>query len=71
VAVRWAGADESAPPPDDACPYADLIPGADARSVGDEVSHYPFLADNPEFAYVRERVAPEVMAFFERTWPNA
>jgi predicted dienelactone hydrolase len=65
VAVRWAGADEAAPPPDDARLYADLIPGADGRSVGDEVSHYAFLADNPEFADVRELVAPEALAFFE------
>jgi hypothetical protein len=34
-------------------------------SVGDEVSHYAFLADNPEFADVRELVAPEALAFFE------
>jgi predicted dienelactone hydrolase len=65
VAVRWAGADELAPPPDDARLYANLIPGAEGRSVGDEVSHYAFLADNPEFANVRELVAPEAVAFFE------
>ena len=40
-------------------------PGADGRSVGDEVSHYAFLADNPEFADVRELVASEAVAFFE------
>lgn len=65
VAVRWAGADEAAPPPDDARRYAELIPGADGRSVGDEVGHYAFLADNPEFADVRELVASEAVAFFE------
>jgi predicted dienelactone hydrolase len=65
VAVRWAGADEAAPPPDDARLYADLIPGADGRSVGDEVSHYAFLDDNPEFADVRRLVASEALTFFE------
>jgi predicted dienelactone hydrolase len=65
VAVRWAGADEAAPPPDDARLYANLIPGADGRSVGEDVSHYAFLGDNPEFADVRELVASEALAFFE------
>lgn len=34
-------------------------------SVGSEVDHYAFLADNPEFADVRARVAAEAVAFFD------
>jgi predicted dienelactone hydrolase len=64
VAVRWAGADDIAPPPENAEVYARLIPSADGRSVGAEVGHYAFLADNPEFAEIREQVASEAVAFF-------
>jgi predicted dienelactone hydrolase len=65
VAVRWAGADDIAPPEENAEVYARLIPSADGRSVGADVGHYAFLADNPEFAEVRERVASEAVAFFD------
>ena len=65
VAVRWAGADDIAPPHENAEVYAKSIPSADGQSVGAEVGHYAFLADNPEFAEVRERVAAEAVAFFE------
>jgi predicted dienelactone hydrolase len=64
VAVRWAGADDIAPPQENAEVYARLIPAVDGQSVGSEVGHYAFLADNPEFAEVRERVGAEVVEFF-------
>jgi predicted dienelactone hydrolase len=64
VAVRWAGADDIAPPPKNAEVYARLISSAEGRSVGAEVGHYAFLADNPEFAEIREQVALEAVAFF-------
>jgi predicted dienelactone hydrolase len=65
VAVRWAGADDIAPPEENAEVYARLIPAADVQSVGAEVGHYAFLADNPELAEVRERVGAEAVAFFD------
>jgi predicted dienelactone hydrolase len=65
VAVRWADADEIEPPQDTAEVYGGLIPGADARSVGPEVGHYAFVADNADFADVREQVAAEAVAFFD------
>jgi predicted dienelactone hydrolase len=65
VAIRSAGADDIAPPEDNAEVYAQAIPGAELRSVGDEVGHYAFIGSNPELSEVRERVAAEAVAFFE------
>jgi predicted dienelactone hydrolase len=65
VAVRWAGADDIAPPEENAEVYAKLIPSAEGLSVGAEVGHYAFLADNPEFAEARERVASEAVGYFD------
>ena len=64
VAVRWVGGDVVAPPEQDAQVYADLIPGADARSADSEAGHYAFLASNPDFAEVRQRVAADAVTFF-------
>lgn len=65
VAVRWAGADDIAPPRENAEVYERLIPAADGQSVGAEVGHYAFLADHPVHAEVREQVAAEAVAFFD------
>jgi hypothetical protein len=43
--------------------YTERIPGADGRSVGADVGHYVFLADNPEGAEIRRRVAADAVAF--------
>jgi hypothetical protein len=43
-----------------------LIPDADGRSADGEAGHYAFLADNPDFAEVRQRVAVDAVAFFQR-----
>jgi predicted dienelactone hydrolase len=65
VAVRWAGADVIAPPQDNAEVYLSLIPGAEGHSVGPEVEHYAFLADNAAFADVRAQVASDAVEFFD------
>jgi predicted dienelactone hydrolase len=64
VVIRSAGTDDIAPPEDNADVYAQAIPGAELRSVGDEVGHYAFIGSNPEGAEVRERVAGEAVNFF-------
>jgi predicted dienelactone hydrolase len=64
VAIRSAGADDIAPPEDNADVYAQTIPGAELRSVGAEVGHYAFVGSNPEGSDVRERVAREAVDFF-------
>jgi predicted dienelactone hydrolase len=64
VAIRSAGADDIAPPEDNAEVYAQAIPGAELRSVGAELGHYAFIGSNPECAEVRERVAGEAVDFF-------
>ena len=66
VAVRWVDGDVVAPPEQDAQVYAGLIPGADGRSADSEAGHYAFLASNPDFAEVRQRVAADAVAFFEK-----
>jgi predicted dienelactone hydrolase len=48
VAVRWGDADDIVSPVTSAGRYAELIPGADARSVGADVGHYQFLAEATE-----------------------
>lgn len=63
VAVRWAGADVLCP---DAVRYADLIPGADGRSVGSEVGHYAFLHSTEGAEPIREAVAADAVDFFRR-----
>jgi predicted dienelactone hydrolase len=65
VAIRSAGADDIAPPEDNADVYAQAIPGAELRSVGAEVGHYAFIGSNQEGADLRERVAGEAVDFFE------
>lgn len=67
VAIRSAGADDIAPPVDNADVYAQSIPGAELRSVGVEVGHYAFIGSNPEGSDVRDRVAREAVAFFGAT----
>jgi predicted dienelactone hydrolase len=64
VMVRWVDRDDIAVPAENAQLYADLIPGADGRSADAEAGHYVFLADNPEFPEVRERVAADAVRFF-------
>jgi predicted dienelactone hydrolase len=66
VAVRWVDGDVVTPPEQDAKVYASLIPGADGRSADSEAGHYAFLADNPDFSEVRQRVAADAVAFFEK-----
>jgi predicted dienelactone hydrolase len=66
VAVRWVDRDVVTPPEQDAQVYAGLIPGADGRSADDKAGHYAFLADNPEFQEVRERVAADAVGFFRQ-----
>src|SRR5262249_12907630 len=61
VAVRWAGADEICP---EARRYADLIPAAEGRCVGDGVGHYAFLYSTEGAEPVREAVAAEAVDFF-------
>ena len=65
-AVRWAGADEIAP---DAQRYAELIPDADGRCVGDRVGHYDFLHSTEGAEPVRGAVAAEAVGFFRHTLP--
>jgi predicted dienelactone hydrolase len=65
IAIRSAGADDIAPPEDNADVYALAIPGAELRSVGADVGHYAFIGSDPEGADVRERVAGEAVDFFE------
>jgi predicted dienelactone hydrolase len=65
IAIRFAGADDIAPPEDNADVYAEAIPRAELRSVGADVGHYAFIGSNPEGADVRERVAGEAVDFFE------
>ena len=60
----FGGADDIAPPEDNADVYAQAIPGAELRSVGAEVGHYAFIGSNPEGSDVRERVAREAVDFF-------
>ena len=61
VAVRWAGADQICP---DARRYADLIPDADGRCVGESVGHYAFLHSTEGGEVVRRAVAAEAVDFF-------
>ena len=65
VKVVWAGADDIAPPEDNAELYLSLIPTADGHSAGPLVGHYAFLATNPDGRDVRARVASEAVAFFD------
>jgi len=65
-AVRWAGADEIAP---DAQRYAELIPDAEGRCVGDRVGHYDFLHSTQGAEPVRDGVAAEALGFFRRNLP--
>ncbi|GAA4893545.1 putative dienelactone hydrolase [Stackebrandtia albiflava] len=64
VAVRWGGADDVTPAGENAELYANLIPGADGRQVGEEVGHYWFLHTEPVGAAVRAEVAADAVAFF-------
>jgi predicted dienelactone hydrolase len=66
VAVRWAGADEICP---DAGRYAELVPGADGRCVGQKVGHYDFLYSTEGAEPVREAVAAEAVDFFGQAFP--
>jgi predicted dienelactone hydrolase len=63
VAVRWAGSDDICP---EARRYADLIPAADGRCVGESVGHYAFLHSTEGAEPVREAVAAEAVDFFGR-----
>ncbi len=62
-AVRWAGADEIAA---DAQRYAELIPNADGRCVGDRVGHYDFLYSTEGAEPIRAAVAADAADFFRR-----
>jgi len=66
VLVRWGDADEVTPPPEDAQVYADLLPHAVGASVGRDVGHYVFLGDRDDPTGVRDAVAADVVAFFDR-----
>jgi len=63
VAVRWAGADEICP---EARRYADVVPAADGRCVGETVGHYAFLHSTEGAEPVRAAVAAEAVDFFRR-----
>ena len=66
VLVRWGDADDVTPPPEDAQVYADLLPHAVGASVGRDVGHYVFLGDRDDPTGVRDAVAADVVAFFDR-----
>ncbi|MCM2423622.1 serine aminopeptidase domain-containing protein [Streptomyces sp. RKAG293] len=70
VAIRWGGADDNAPGPENALRYGEFIPGADVRSAGEDVGHYAFANDDAADAPVRARVAADAVEFFTRHLPT-
>ena len=67
VRLSWGGADLIAPAQLNALLYQDAIPGATGESAGPDVEHYHFLGGNPEGTAVRERVAADAVAFFQKS----
>lgn len=63
--VRWGGADDIAPPEDNALVYLDAIPTATGESVGPDVGHYDFRAENDDPHGARPRVAADALGFFD------
>ncbi|MFD2081255.1 Predicted dienelactone hydrolase [Actinopolymorpha cephalotaxi] len=64
VLVRWGDADEVEAPEDNGRRYTRLIPGADGRSMGEQVGHFAFGDGDQGGTPVRETVAAEALAFF-------
>lgn len=72
VAVRWAAADEIAPPEHNGMRYAELIPGADGDAVGtSESGHYGFVLPDQVDPVARGDVVRDSIAFFHRTLDRA
>jgi predicted dienelactone hydrolase len=65
VDVWWAGADEIAPPPENAQRYAALIPGATGHDAGAALGHYAFLDNDPAGAPMRSRLAAAATTYFD------
>lgn len=63
--VRWGGADDIAPPEDSALVYLDAIPTATGESVGPDVGHYDFRAENDDPHGARPQVAGDALSFFD------
>ncbi|WP_423057271.1 alpha/beta hydrolase family protein [Brevibacterium linens] len=63
--VRWGGADDIAPPESNALVYLDAIPAATGESVGSDVGHYDFRAENDDPHGARPRVAADALRFFD------
>lgn len=63
--VRWGGADDIAPPENNALVYLDAIPTATGESVGPDVGHYDFRAENDDPHGARPRVAADALRFFD------
>ncbi|MET9023279.1 hypothetical protein ABZV93_25235 [Actinopolymorpha sp. NPDC004070] len=66
VLVRWGDADDVEAPDHNGRRYARLIPGADGRSMGEQVGHFAFGDGDggDQDAAVHESVAAEALAFF-------
>jgi len=66
VLVRWGDLDDITPPAENARVYADLMPRAEAASVGATAGHYVFLGDREDPSHVREAAAADTVDFFTR-----
>ncbi|QMU67631.1 hypothetical protein [Streptacidiphilus sp. P02-A3a] len=64
VAIRWGGADDICPGPENALRYARHIPRAEAVCVGESVGHYVFVDGTESGEPVRAAVAADAVAFF-------
>jgi predicted dienelactone hydrolase len=69
--VRWGGADDIAPPGENALRYLRHAPGAAGRSAGEKVRHYDFLDHDPDGGPARARVAADAVAFFRERLADA
>lgn len=63
--VRWGGADDIAPPEDNALVYLDAIPTATGESAGPDVGHNDFRAENDDPHRARPRVAADALRYFD------
>jgi len=66
VEIRWGGADEITPAQQNALRYAELIPGAHAECVGEQVTHYQFVDGSEAGRNARDSVADDAVAFFNQ-----
>ena len=64
VAIRWGGADDNTPGPENAFVYAKHIPGAEIRCAGESVGHYLFVDGSESGEPVRSEVAADAVTFF-------